>query len=203
MCSYLLLAPSWGPGLQLTHVPWLGIKPVTLCFAIWHSIHWATPSRANHLNLTYFSPGLILFGGYWLLESEVFLLSDNTKYRIQFWDRVCEVNVTAENRSIHLAFSRLRPSLTLSNVSLATDFPEKIPLLYSKCQVDFLLPFIFIKFYLFIYLLVYLFIFRKGRDGERERQKQWCERETSTSCLSCGPRQGTLFGTQACALTSD
>ena len=170
MCGCLLLAPYWGPGLQPKHVPWLGIKPVTLCFAIWHSIHWATPSRANHLNLTYFSPGLILFGGYWLLESEVFLLSDNTKYRIQFWDRVCEVNVTAENRSIHLAFSRLRPSLTLSNVSLATDFLEKIPFLYSKCQVGFLYILYSLNFtYLFIYLFICLFLEREGMEKERDR----------------------------------
>ena len=35
----------WGPGPQPRHVPWLGIKPVTLWFAGWHSIHWATPAR--------------------------------------------------------------------------------------------------------------------------------------------------------------
>ena len=36
----------WGPGLQPRHVPWLGIKPVTLWFTGRHSIHWATPARA-------------------------------------------------------------------------------------------------------------------------------------------------------------
>ena len=43
----LLSAPYWGPGLQLRHVPWLGIKLVTFWFTGWHSIHWATPARAE------------------------------------------------------------------------------------------------------------------------------------------------------------
>ena len=33
---------DWIPG----NVPWLGIELVTLWFAGWHSIHWATPVRA-------------------------------------------------------------------------------------------------------------------------------------------------------------
>ena len=33
-------------GPQPRHVLWLGIQPVTLWFAGWHSIHWATPARA-------------------------------------------------------------------------------------------------------------------------------------------------------------
>ena len=41
----LLMHPHWGPGLQPRHVPWLGIEPMTLWFAGWHSIHWATPAR--------------------------------------------------------------------------------------------------------------------------------------------------------------
>ena len=35
------------------HAPWLGIKPVTPWFAGWHSIHWATPARAN-FSLSFF-----------------------------------------------------------------------------------------------------------------------------------------------------
>ena len=38
--------PLWGPSLQPRHVPWLGIKLVTLWFTGQHSIHWATPARA-------------------------------------------------------------------------------------------------------------------------------------------------------------
>ena len=45
MCCCLLCAPYWGPGLQPRHVPWLGIKPVTLRFTGQHPIHWATPPR--------------------------------------------------------------------------------------------------------------------------------------------------------------
>ena len=47
MCGCLSHAPYWGPGLQPTHVPWLGIKPATLWFSGQHSIHWATPARAS------------------------------------------------------------------------------------------------------------------------------------------------------------
>ena len=39
-------APYWGPVLQPRHVPLLGIKPATLWFTGWCSIHWATPARA-------------------------------------------------------------------------------------------------------------------------------------------------------------
>ena len=42
MCGCLSHDPYWGPGVQPRHVPWLGIEPVTLGFAGWHSIHWAT-----------------------------------------------------------------------------------------------------------------------------------------------------------------
>ena len=41
----LLHTPSQGPGLPPRHVPWLGIKPVTFCFTVQHSIHWAKPAR--------------------------------------------------------------------------------------------------------------------------------------------------------------
>ena len=47
VCGCFLHAPYWGPGLQLRHVPWLGIEPGTLLFASWHSIHWATIARAT------------------------------------------------------------------------------------------------------------------------------------------------------------
>ena len=46
MCGCFSHTPNWGPGLQLRHVPWLGIKPATLWSAGQHSIHWATPARA-------------------------------------------------------------------------------------------------------------------------------------------------------------
>ena len=39
--------PNQGPGPQLRHVPWLGIKPPTLWFAGQRSIHWATPVRVR------------------------------------------------------------------------------------------------------------------------------------------------------------
>ena len=43
----------WGSGLKPWHVPWLGIKPVTLWFTGQHSIHWATPAGvlSHHYNI--------------------------------------------------------------------------------------------------------------------------------------------------------
>ena len=52
MCGCLSFTPHQGPGPQRRQVPWLGIEPVTLWFAGWHSIHWATQARAKFL--TYF-----------------------------------------------------------------------------------------------------------------------------------------------------
>ena len=46
MCGCLSHAPSWRPGPQPRHVPWLRIKPATFWFAVKHSIHWATRARA-------------------------------------------------------------------------------------------------------------------------------------------------------------
>ena len=46
MCDCLSCTPYWRPGLQPSHVPWVGIEPATLWFTGWHSIHWATPARA-------------------------------------------------------------------------------------------------------------------------------------------------------------
>ena len=46
----LLHAPNWGPCRQPRHVPWLGIKPATLWFTSQHSIHWATPARAEGID---------------------------------------------------------------------------------------------------------------------------------------------------------
>ena len=51
MCGCLLHSPNRGPGLQPSHVPRLGIEPVTIWFTGWHSIHWATPARAPGLFL--------------------------------------------------------------------------------------------------------------------------------------------------------
>ena len=44
-CGCLSRTPHWGPGLQLRHVPWLGIEPATRWFPGCRSIHWATPAR--------------------------------------------------------------------------------------------------------------------------------------------------------------
>ena len=38
----LSLLPSWGPGQQPKHVPWLETEPATFRFTGQHSIHWAT-----------------------------------------------------------------------------------------------------------------------------------------------------------------
>ena len=51
MCGCFSHAPDWGPGPQPRHVPWLGNEPVSLWFAGWCSVHWATPARASLLIL--------------------------------------------------------------------------------------------------------------------------------------------------------
>ena len=43
----LTYPPHWGPGLQPSHLPWLGIGLLTLWFAGQHSVHWATTARAT------------------------------------------------------------------------------------------------------------------------------------------------------------
>ena len=51
-CVVPLARPLLGAGrsgLQPGHVPWLGIKPVTLWFTGQHSIHWATPARHDEI----------------------------------------------------------------------------------------------------------------------------------------------------------
>ena len=45
MCGCISCVPNRGPGLQPSHVPWLGLKPVNFWFAGRRSIHWATPAR--------------------------------------------------------------------------------------------------------------------------------------------------------------
>ena len=47
MCGCLLRVPCWGPGPQSGHVAWLSTEPATLWFVGRHSVHWATPARAE------------------------------------------------------------------------------------------------------------------------------------------------------------
>ena len=56
VCGCPSHTPYWGPGLQPSHMFWLGIKPATLCFADRRSIHWATPARVHIVLLIYISP---------------------------------------------------------------------------------------------------------------------------------------------------
>ena len=52
MCGCLSCAPYWGLGPNTRHVPWLGIKPVTLWFTGQLSIHWDIPARAVSIILS-------------------------------------------------------------------------------------------------------------------------------------------------------
>ena len=47
MCGCLSSTHPWAPSSQASHIPWLGIKLANLWFAGQHSIHWATPLRAE------------------------------------------------------------------------------------------------------------------------------------------------------------
>ena len=56
------MLPYWGPGLQPRHLPWLGIKPMTLWFAGWRAIQWATPGGSRHSVLSsYFNRPFSVF----------------------------------------------------------------------------------------------------------------------------------------------
>ena len=63
LIGFFLHSPNWGPGPEPRHVPWPGIKPVTLWFAGWYSIHWATPARAKIISFSifFFLKGFIYF----------------------------------------------------------------------------------------------------------------------------------------------
>ena len=52
MCGCLSHHPSWGPGPQPRHVPWLGIEPVTLWFTGQHLVYWTTLVKAATSVLT-------------------------------------------------------------------------------------------------------------------------------------------------------
>ena len=60
MCSCLLRASHWRPGLQPRHVPRLGIEPATLWFTHWHSIHWTTPAGAVSFMFNFIQRPLLL-----------------------------------------------------------------------------------------------------------------------------------------------
>ena len=45
LCGCLSPAPYWGPDQQPRHVPWLGMKPMTLWFTGRYLIHWTTAAR--------------------------------------------------------------------------------------------------------------------------------------------------------------
>ena len=47
MCGCLSCAPHWWPSSKLRHVPRLGIEPATPQFTGLHSVHQATPARAD------------------------------------------------------------------------------------------------------------------------------------------------------------
>ena len=48
MCGCHSCTPYWGPGPQPRNVPWLGIELATLWFTGCHSVHQATPARAEY-----------------------------------------------------------------------------------------------------------------------------------------------------------
>ena len=67
-----LKRPHWGPGPPPTYVSWLEIQPMTLWFISHHSIHWATPARANLLLKNENSPECLWRRSLGFLDSYVF-----------------------------------------------------------------------------------------------------------------------------------
>ena len=55
MCGCLSCAPPLGTDPQPRQVPWLQIKLATLWFTSQHSVHWATPSRAQFYSFCFIS----------------------------------------------------------------------------------------------------------------------------------------------------
>ena len=55
MYDCLSCTPYWGLGPQPRHVPWLGIGLATLWLTGQHSIHWATPAKANFSSILWLS----------------------------------------------------------------------------------------------------------------------------------------------------
>ena len=88
MCGCLSHFPCWRPRLRRRHVPLLGIKPVTLWFTGWCSIHWATPARV----VTYF-----------LIKKkyiDIFCGSNSTVvFKIQMWFALPQLFGEAESSS--------------------------------------------------------------------------------------------------------
>ena len=72
----------WGRGPQHRHVPWPGIKPVTLWFVGWHSTHWA---RAI---LRLFIAGIKTI---WKSQEDVYSLKNNILFILRDRGREKEV----------------------------------------------------------------------------------------------------------------
>ena len=50
---------------------------------------------------------------------------------------------------------------------------------------------------------IYLLVRERGREGEREGEKDQCARHTSVCCFSHAPKWGIWTANQACALTGN
>ena len=100
LCGCSSHIPHWGPGPHPRHVPWLGIEPVTLCFAVQCSIHWATPAKAHNCFSTWI---------YWHVEC------------IQFFSHMYAIM----NLFIHLSFCILQ-NISLACMSITNAAWSKI-----------------------------------------------------------------------------
>ena len=69
------MPPYWGPGPHPRHVPWPGIEPATLWFSGLHSMHWATPARAQKIFLR----------GTWTPEATIPIWTTTTYLTIQYY----------------------------------------------------------------------------------------------------------------------
>ena len=67
---------------------------------------------------------------------------------------------------------------------------KSILVVFPTCLIDFLFPLPTFSSFSFVFLdFIYLFL-EKGREGEREGEKQRCVRETSIGCLWHTPDWG-------------
>ena len=99
MWGCLSCTPYWGPGPQPRHVPWMGIGAATPCFSGQHSVHWATPGRADINN---FLPKPQTMAGEWVTKS-FYKVGTHTHTRIYTY-MVCPESIqpcSIKNRDIY------------------------------------------------------------------------------------------------------
>ena len=97
--------PNWGPGQKPRRVLWLGIKPGTLWFAGWCSIHWATLARAGTEFLIYLILKSHVVNGYYTEQCEYRGINQNNYSQYTYWLRTL-IESPPQTQSYHYSIGR-------------------------------------------------------------------------------------------------